>query len=122
MFLFVIESHILVKFNHSNWKAQDRAHRIGQTKPVMVFRLVTENSVEERIIERAEMKLKLDNVVIQQGRLIDQKASKLSKDDMLSMIRHGAENIIQCFFSTISNTLKNFSHVLILRFSPRFCI
>jgi len=75
-------------------QAQDRAHRIGQTKPVMVFRLVTENSVEERIIERAEMKLKLDNVVIQQGRLIDQKASKLSKDDMLSMIRHGAENII----------------------------
>ena len=32
-----------------------------------VFRFITEMTVEERIIERAEMKLKLDNVVIQQG-------------------------------------------------------
>lgn len=46
---------------------QDRAHRIGQKKQVRVFRLITENTVEERIVERAEMKLRLDNVVIQQG-------------------------------------------------------
>lgn len=45
----------------------DRAHRIGQTKTVKVFRLITENTVEERIIERAEIKLRLDTVVIQQG-------------------------------------------------------
>ena len=47
--------------------SQDRAHRIGQQKQVKVFRLITENTVEDRIVERAEMKLKLDNVVIQQG-------------------------------------------------------
>ena len=46
---------------------QDRAHRIGQTKTVRVFRLITEHTVEERIVERAEMKLRLDQVVIQQG-------------------------------------------------------
>ena len=34
-----------------------------------MFRFVTENTVEERIIERAEMKLRLDNVVIQQGKV-----------------------------------------------------
>lgn len=50
-----------------NWQFQDRAHRIGQTKQVKVLRFITENSVEERIVERAEMKLRLDNVVIQQG-------------------------------------------------------
>ena len=49
---------------------QDRAHRIGQKKQVRVFRFITDNTVEERIVERAEMKLKLDNVVIQQGKLI----------------------------------------------------
>ena len=49
-------------------QATDRAHRIGQKKQVKVFRLITENTVEERIIERAEMKLRLDSVVIQQGR------------------------------------------------------
>ena len=46
---------------------QDRAHRIGQKKQVRVFRFITDNTVEERIVERAEMKLRLDNVVIQQG-------------------------------------------------------
>lgn len=48
---------------------QDRAHRIGQKKQVQVFRFITENTVEERIVERAEMKLRLDAVVIQQGQL-----------------------------------------------------
>lgn len=32
-----------------------------------MFRLITENTVEERIVERAEIKLRLDTVVIQQG-------------------------------------------------------
>lgn len=43
----------------------DRAHRIGQKKQVRVFRFITEQSVEERIVERAEMKLRLDALVIQ---------------------------------------------------------
>jgi len=46
---------------------QDRAHRIGQKKQVHVFRFITESTVEERIVERAEMKLRLDAIVIQQG-------------------------------------------------------
>jgi SWI/SNF-related matrix-associated actin-dependent regulator of chromatin subfamily A member 5 len=59
---------------------------------VRVFRLITESTVEERIVERAEIKLRLDAVVIQQGRLADaQKA--LGKDEMLSMVRHGADQI-----------------------------
>ncbi|XP_051970382.1 SWI/SNF-related matrix-associated actin-dependent regulator of chromatin subfamily A member 5-like [Xyrauchen texanus] len=73
-------------------QAMDRAHRIGQRKPVKVFRLITENTVEDRIVERAEMKLRLDSIVIQQGRLIDQQ-NKLGKDEMLQMIRHGATHV-----------------------------
>lgn len=46
----------------------DRAHRIGQTKQVYVFRFITEGSVEERMLERAAQKLRLDQLVIQQGR------------------------------------------------------
>ncbi|KAJ1869379.1 hypothetical protein LPJ71_012155, partial [Coemansia sp. S17] len=41
-----------------------RAHRIGQTKPVTVLKLVTENSAEERIVRRATRKLLLDHLVI----------------------------------------------------------
>ena len=50
-------------------QAQDRAHRIGQKKQVRIFRFVTEGTVEERIIERAEFKLRLDAMVIQQVRV-----------------------------------------------------
>jgi len=46
----------------------DRAHRIGQTKQVYVFRFITEDTVEERMLERAAQKLRLDQLVIQQGR------------------------------------------------------
>jgi hypothetical protein len=49
-------------------QAQDRAHRLGQTKPVKVFRLITQNSIEEKILDRAMKKLHLDALVIQQGR------------------------------------------------------
>ncbi|XP_077000968.1 SWI/SNF-related matrix-associated actin-dependent regulator of chromatin subfamily A member 1 isoform X2 [Tamandua tetradactyla] len=74
-------------------QAMDRAHRIGQKKPVHVFRLITDNTVEERIVERAEIKLRLDSIVIQQGRLIDQQSNKLAKEEMLQMIRHGATHV-----------------------------
>merc|ERR1711971_651522 len=68
------------------------AHRIGQKKQVRVFRLVTENTVDEKIVEKAEVKLKLDRMVIQQGKLMDDK-NKLNKDEMVNMIRHGASYV-----------------------------
>merc|ERR1719394_328406 len=73
-------------------QAMDRAHRIGQKKQVRVFRLVVENTVDEKIVEKAEIKLKLDRMVIQQGKLAEQKAN-LNKDEMVNMIRHGASHI-----------------------------
>ncbi|KAK7030739.1 SNF2 family N-terminal domain-containing protein [Favolaschia claudopus] len=73
-------------------QAMDRAHRIGQTKQVYVFRFITEGSVEERMLERAAQKLRLDQLVIQQGRTQQSKAA--NKDELLEMITHGAEKII----------------------------
>ena len=70
----------------------DRAHRIGQKKQGRVFRLLTENTVDEKIVEEAEIKLKLDRMVIQQGKLMEQKAN-LNKDEMVNMIRHGASYV-----------------------------
>jgi SWI/SNF-related matrix-associated actin-dependent regulator of chromatin subfamily A member 5 len=74
-------------------QAMDRAHRIGQTKQVYVFRFITEGSVEERMLERAAQKLRLDQLVIQQGRTQQAKAAA-NKEELLEMITHGAEKII----------------------------
>ncbi|KAI9688324.1 MAG: hypothetical protein M1820_010252 [Bogoriella megaspora] len=76
-------------------QAQDRAHRIGQTKQVRVFRFVTENAIEEKVLERAAQKLRLDQVVIQQGRAQQQAKNAASKDELLNMIQHGAEKVFE---------------------------
>jgi SWI/SNF-related matrix-associated actin-dependent regulator of chromatin subfamily A member 5 len=65
----------------------------GQKKPVQVFRFVTEGTVEEKIIERADRKLFLDAAVIQQGRLAEQHSS-LEKGELMKMVRFGADQIL----------------------------
>ncbi|KAG1678034.1 hypothetical protein FOA52_000830 [Chlamydomonas sp. UWO 241] len=88
---------IVVLFD-SDWnpqmdlQAMDRAHRIGQKKEVHVYRFCTDMSIEEKVIEKAYKKLRLDALVIQQGRLTENSA-KVNKDDLLSMVRYGAELI-----------------------------
>jgi len=74
-------------------QAMDRAHRIGQKKPVQVFRFIADGTVEEKIMERADRKLFLDAAVIQQGRLAEQNTA-LGKDELMHMVRFGADQII----------------------------
>ncbi len=45
-------------------QAEDRSHRLGQTKPVTVIRLVTRGTVDEDILSIAERKLALDAAVL----------------------------------------------------------
>ncbi|KAJ2910119.1 chromatin remodeling complex Adenosinetriphosphatase [Coemansia aciculifera] len=73
-------------------QAMDRAHRIGQTKQVYVYRFITEDSVEEKVLERAMQKLRLDQLVIQQGRLA-QSSKGTTHEQLLDMVQFGAENI-----------------------------
>jgi hypothetical protein len=61
---------------------------------VQVFRLVTEHTIEERILRRALSKLKLDALVIQSGGLVEG-AQRASKSELVAAIRHGAEAIFQ---------------------------
>ncbi|KAL6073870.1 ISWI chromatin-remodeling complex ATPase CHR11 [Balamuthia mandrillaris] len=83
-------------------QAQDRAHRIGQTKQVNVYRFVTEDAIEEKVVERAEAKLHLDALVIRQGQLVE-KHKALDKEELLAMIRFGADKIFKSKGSTITD-------------------
>ena len=73
-------------------QAMDRVHRIGQTKPVLIYRLLCENTIEEKILERQAMRLKLDSLVIQQGRVL-KVGEHFTKDQMKEMIQYGADAI-----------------------------
>ncbi|KAK9935656.1 hypothetical protein M0R45_022748 [Rubus argutus] len=48
-------------------QAEDRCHRIGQTKPVTIYRLVTKGTVDENVYEIAKRKLVLDAAVLESG-------------------------------------------------------
>ncbi|KAI5465964.1 SNF2 family chromodomain-helicase DNA-binding protein [Mariannaea sp. PMI_226] len=56
-------------------QAMARAHRIGQKRPVNIYRLVSKETVEEEVLERARNKLLLEYLTIQAGVTDDDKAS-----------------------------------------------
>lgn len=63
-------------------QAQDRAHRIGQTKIVRVYRLICSGTVEVKILERANQKLQVDAQVIQAGQF-NNKSTDTDRTQML---------------------------------------
>merc|ERR1719399_650529 len=56
---------------HMDLQAMDRAHRIGQSKRVMVYRLATAATVEEKVLHAAKQKLKLEQLVVSKGKFKD---------------------------------------------------
>ncbi|KAK3791362.1 hypothetical protein RRG08_012544 [Elysia crispata] len=86
-------------------QAQARAHRIGQTKQVSVYRLVTSSTVEEKIVESAKKKMVLDHLVIQRmdttGRTVLDKGSApsstipFSKEELCAILKFGAEELFK---------------------------
>ncbi|KAL6759340.1 P-loop containing nucleoside triphosphate hydrolase protein [Haematococcus lacustris] len=85
----------------SDWNPQQdlqamaRVHRIGQTKPVHVYRLVSEGTVEERIQRRAEGKLYLDQMVNRGSTQGAEEMEKMNKHEVLSMLKYGADRIFK---------------------------
>ncbi|KXS19662.1 hypothetical protein M427DRAFT_108497 [Gonapodya prolifera JEL478] len=88
-----------VIFFDSDWnpqvdiQAQARAHRIGQTKPVTVYRLVCKETVEERILHRTLRKLYLSLRVTEETDDATNAEPKFSARDLIAMIRMGSSSL-----------------------------
>lgn len=78
-----------VIFYDSDWnpsmdkQCQDRCHRIGQTRDVHIYRLVSEYTIESNILRKANQKRMLDDIVIQEGEFTTDYFTKFSLSDML---------------------------------------
>ena len=64
-------------------QAADRAHRIGQTKSVIVYRLVTQNTVEERILLLQARKRQLAETALGEA----ESAASITQDDLLELLK-----------------------------------
>jgi SNF2 family DNA or RNA helicase len=64
-------------------QASDRTHRIGQQRPVTVYRLIAQGTIEERILGLHEHKRELAEGVLEGS----ERATRLSMDELLGLIR-----------------------------------
>ncbi|KAH6660384.1 SNF2 family N-terminal domain-containing protein [Truncatella angustata] len=78
-------------------QAQDRAHRIGQTRPVVVYRLATKGTVEEELLLSADAKRRLEKLVIKKGgfksmgQKLDDQHEELDKETLLALLLKDGE-------------------------------
>jgi SNF2 family DNA or RNA helicase len=64
-------------------QATDRAHRMGQAKPVMVYRFVAQGTIEEEILRLHDTKRDLVSGIMDGSAA----AGKLSTEDLLALLR-----------------------------------
>jgi helicase SWR1 len=64
-------------------QCQDRCHRIGQTRDVHIYRLISEHTIEANILRKANQKRMLDDVVIQEGEFTTDYFNKVAVHDVL---------------------------------------
>ncbi|XP_043265252.1 chromatin-remodeling ATPase INO80 isoform X1 [Colletes gigas] len=98
-----------VIFYDSDWnptvdqQAMDRAHRLGQTKQVTVYRLICKGTIEERILQRAREKSEIQRMVISGGNF---KPDTLKPKEVVSLLLDDEEIEAKCEHSQRSEERK----------------
>ncbi|KAH8939040.1 hypothetical protein BDL97_15G016300 [Sphagnum fallax] len=73
---------------HADLQAMARAHRLGQTNKVMIFRLVTRGTIEERMMQMTKKKMVLEHLVV--GRM---KTQIMNQEELDDILRYGAKEL-----------------------------
>ena len=69
-------------------QASDRAHRIGQTKPVTIYKLITTNTIEEKIVQLHSKKKDLADGLLDGTDI----TGRISTNELISLINNSAIN------------------------------
>ncbi|XP_014681188.1 PREDICTED: chromodomain-helicase-DNA-binding protein 5-like [Priapulus caudatus] len=80
---------------HNDIQAFSRAHRIGQSNKVMIYRFVTRNSVEERITQVAKRKMMLTHLVVRPGLGGGARTAAMSKKELDDILKFGTEDLFK---------------------------
>ncbi|XP_051119947.1 CHD3-type chromatin-remodeling factor PICKLE-like [Andrographis paniculata] len=75
---------------HADLQAMARAHRLGQTNKVMIYRLITRGTIEERMMQMTKKKMVLEHLVV--GRL---KAQNINQEELDDIIRYGSKELFE---------------------------
>ncbi|KAL8108884.1 CHD3-type chromatin-remodeling factor PICKLE isoform X1 [Apium graveolens] len=73
---------------HADLQAMARAHRLGQTNKVMIFRLITRGTIEERMMQMTKKKMVLEHLVV--GKL---KTQNINQEELDDIIRYGSKEL-----------------------------
>ncbi|KAI9333127.1 hypothetical protein BDR26DRAFT_912331 [Obelidium mucronatum] len=75
---------------HQDIQAVARVHRIGQTRPVLIYKLCTRDTIEESVLERSTSKLVLDKIVV--GAM---KEEDVNTKELSSVLKFGAKKLFE---------------------------
>ncbi|CAA0841965.1 CHD3-type chromatin-remodeling factor PICKLE [Striga hermonthica] len=73
---------------HADLQAMARAHRLGQTNKVMIYRLITRGTIEERMMQMTKKKMVLEHLVV--GKL---KTQNINQEELDDIIRYGSQEL-----------------------------
>ncbi|GLI68202.1 hypothetical protein VaNZ11_012548, partial [Volvox africanus] len=76
---------------HNDLQAQARAHRLGQDKPVMIYRLVTRQTIEERMMQVSRKKMMLEHLVVR--KMSSGAGGELKQSELDDILRYGAQEL-----------------------------
>eukprot|EP01084_Bolivina_argentea_P125879 222968_1 len=84
-------------------QAQARCHRIGQTKNVKVYRLLTNKTYEQVMFQTASRKLGLDHAILQHEQRKSNSLPQLSSKEVENLLKHGAYDIFRDIHKDANN-------------------